>query len=112
MKFKTTTNKKTIAAISYITILGWIVSYILYNNGGRSPLAKYHLKQSFGMGVLGAILGVGSIIITTYASLYFFLAIHSGIFIFLTLGITNAINLKKKPIPVIGSIFIDRFYFI
>lgn len=51
-------NRKTILIISYLTIIGWLISFIIYHNGGRSSLAQYHLKQSFGLGVLGAVLGL------------------------------------------------------
>lgn len=114
MKFKTKMNKKKISIISYITILGWIVSYILYSNGGKSPLAKYHLKQSFGLGILGALFGITSMIVVpeTPSLTVLFIVIKLGMFIFLTLGIRNAINQQQKPVPVIGSIFTDRFYFI
>jgi uncharacterized membrane protein len=104
-------NKKTISIISYITIAGWIVSFILYRNGGKSPLAKYHLKQSFGLGALGTIFSIIPIAIVPIAPILFLL-IELGILIFLIFGITNAINQQKKPVPVIGPIFIGRFYFI
>ncbi|MFV8342009.1 DUF4870 domain-containing protein [Flavobacterium sp. XS2P39] len=114
MKFKTKMNKKKISLISYITILGWIVSFILYSNGGKSPLAKYHLKQSFGLGILGVLPSITPIIIdsTSPTITILFILTELVLFILLTLGIRNAINQQKKPIPVIGSIFIDRFYFI
>ncbi|MFV8325226.1 DUF4870 domain-containing protein [Flavobacterium sp. ZS1P14] len=105
-------NKKTISIISYITLLGWMVSFILYRNGGKSPLAKYHLKQSFGLGALGTLFSIIPIVLVPAAPIILFMLIDLGILIFLTFGITNAINQQKKPVPVIGPIFIDRFYFI
>ena len=47
-------SKKTISIISYITIIGWIIAFLVYNNETeKSSLAKFHLKQSLGLGILG-----------------------------------------------------------
>jgi len=107
-------NRKTISIISYLTIVGWLISFVVYYNGGRSTFAQYHLKQSFGLGVLGVILStffipiisIDPIISTLVAILGF------GILIVLIFGIVNAVNQKRKPIPIIGLMFVDRFHFI
>lgn len=114
MTFKTQMNKKTISIISYLTILGWAVSFIAYHNGGKSALAKYHLKQSFGLGLLGTAATAIPLIIDGYVAVskVLFLIINLLLLLSLTLGIRNATQQQKKPIPLIGSIFIDRFYFI
>lgn len=101
-------NRKTISIISYLTIVGWLISFVVYYNGGRSTFAQYHLKQSFGLGVLGVILSTFFIpIISTLVAILGF-----GILIVLIFGIVNAVNQKRKPIPIIGLMFVDRFHFI
>lgn len=107
-------NRKTISIISYLTIVGWLISFVVYYNGGRSTFAQYHLKQSFGLGILGIILSTFFILIipinpfiSTFLTLLGF-----GILIVLIFGIVNAVNQKRKPIPIIGIMFVDRFDFI
>jgi uncharacterized membrane protein len=107
-------SRKTISIISYITIIGWVISFVVYHNGGKSTLAQYHLKQSFGLGVLGPLFSILFIAVVPIVSstLILFTILNLGIFIFLILGIINAVNQKKLPIPLIGSMFVDRFNFI
>lgn len=107
-------NRKTISIISYLTIIGWVISFVIYHNGGRSSFAQYHLKQSFGLGIFGAVLGIVFIPILSVNPLMstLFSIISVGILIVLIFGIINAVNQKRKPIPLIGSMFVDRFHFI
>ena len=107
-------TRKTISIISYLTLIGWIISFLVYHNGGRSSFAQYHLKQSFGLGVFGAVLSV--IFVSTFSIapvvLIIFKIVGLGMLIFLIFGIMNAINQKRKPVPLIGSMFVNRFHFI
>ncbi|SHL44351.1 hypothetical protein SAMN05443543_1025 [Flavobacterium flevense] len=108
-------NRKTISIISYFTIIGWIIAFAMYYNGGyRSLLVQYHLKQSFGLGILSIFLNVLFFTIFPIISsqLLVFTLLNTGIITFLILGIMNAANQKKQPVPLIGSLFVDRFYFI
>lgn len=107
-------NRKTISIISYLTIIGWVISFVIYHNGGRSSFAQYHLKQSFGLGIFGAILGLAFIPIIPINPLIssLFAIVSTGIIIVLIFGIRNAFNQKRKPIPFIGLMFVDRFHFI
>ena len=45
-------NAQIIAVVSYITFIGWIVAYLLYQND-KSELAIYHVRQSLGILILG-----------------------------------------------------------
>jgi len=107
-------TRKTISIISYLTLIGWVISFIVYHNGGRSSFAQYHLKQSFGLGVFGAVLSVVFIPIITIDPLIstLFTVLGFAMLIVLIFGIMNAVNQKRKPIPLIGLMFVDRFNFI
>lgn len=107
-------NKKTISIISYLTIAGWLISFIIYHSGGRSAFAQYHLRQSFGLGVFGAVTGMAFFPILQGNPLILYLCsiLVSTILIVLIFGIANAVNQKQKPLPVIGTMFVDRFNFI
>ncbi len=93
---------KTIAIISYITVIGLIIAYIL-NNSKNNAFAQFHIGQSvrivvlaFANSLLGWVLPFSLSIITTIIGI--------GIFVFIILGIVNAVNGKTTPLPVIGTI--------
>jgi hypothetical protein len=86
----------------------------VYHNGHRSSLAQYHLKQSFGLGVLGVVFSMLCMfaypIIPIISNLLTIVSIV--MLIFLISGIINAANQEKKPILLIGLMFVGRFTFI
>jgi hypothetical protein len=41
---------RTIAWVSYITFIGWIIAFVSHSNAlVKSSLATFHLRQSFGL---------------------------------------------------------------
>lgn len=107
-------NNKTLSILSYITIIGWIVAFVKSKDlNPKSDLVTYHLKQGFGIFLVSfAVNIILSVVIATVTSLYFLSYIGYAIFILWIFGIINAANEQKKPIPVIGKIFEDKFGFI
>ena len=114
---------KLIAIISYITLIGWIVAIILYSNEEeKSPLARFHLKQSFGIFILAiaawlAIMILAAIfvfIIPVFAIAIGFLSyvIWISLLILVILGIINAANEEEKPLPLIGKFANEKLTFI
>jgi uncharacterized membrane protein len=93
---------KTIAIIAYITVFGLIIAYFM-NNDKKNAFANFHIGQSFRISILAianSVLGMflpGSLaIVSTIISL--------GVLVLWILGLVNAINLKDKPVPLIGTI--------
>lgn len=107
-------NKKTISIISYLAIVGWTISFLIYHIGGRSSFAQYHLKQSFGLHIFTLILCVFFIPIIGFFPVVstFFGIVSFCILIITVFGVINAVKLKTKPIPLIGTMFVNRFKFI
>lgn len=107
-------SSKTIAILSYITIIGWLVAY--FKNKDMAPkndLAVYHLKQGLGFFIVSVILNIGLSVITALVpSLYFINLIGIVLFIIWIIGIINAANEVKKPLPLIGKIFENQFEFL
>ncbi|MDE3213390.1 MAG: hypothetical protein KGM98_09155 [Bacteroidota bacterium] len=100
-------NAKTIAIISYLSLIGWIIALVMYQNK-KSSLAAFHLRQtialyavSMGFWVIEmVILGtgfLGALIAGLAAILYL------GLFILWIIGFIAAINGQEKPIPLIGD---------
>ncbi|PAM93804.1 import component protein [Flavobacterium sp. IR1] len=107
-------NKKTLSILSYITIIGWIIAYVKSKDlTPKSDLVNYHLKQGFGIFLLSLVTNIIlSIVVTIVPSLYFLSYVGYAIFILWIFGIINAVNEQKKPIPVIGQLFENKFDFI
>lgn len=53
----TSNDGKTIAIISYLTIIG-LVAAIIMNNKEKTALAQFHIRQSIGISVTGMALGL------------------------------------------------------
>ncbi len=106
-------DNKTFSIISYITIIGWLVAYF----GGKDnadDLLKYHLRQSLGLVIVSFLFGVATNIVAMLVPVVgMILSVASIIFlVLLVIGIINAANEVKKPLPIIGKMFEDKFSFI
>lgn len=106
-------NSKTISILAYVTIIGWLVAFFAEKDQ-RDDLSRYHLKQGFGLFVVTTLFGVVLKIIGMIApSLVMMLSLVGIIFfILMIVGIINAANEVKKPLPLIGNFFINQFSFI
>ena len=92
-------NGKTIAIVSYITIIGWVIALIL-NNNEKNSFASFHIRQSLGINLLGMAL-------TFIPVIGWILGI--AVFIFWVIGLIAAITERTVPVPVIGGLFQDWF---
>jgi uncharacterized membrane protein len=106
-------NNKTLAIVSYITIIGWLVSFFS-SKAPRNPLVKYHLKQSFGLWITAIIYNVIiQILAAIVPALVLILSLVSLVFlILLIIGAINASKEKETPLPLIGKLFENKFGFI
>ncbi|AQX08134.1 import component protein [Elizabethkingia ursingii] len=104
-------DNKTLSVISYITIIGWIISFVMGKDNANS-LLKYHLRQSFGLFIFGVVLGIALQIIMSITGLYFLGYIGLINFALMIIGIINAANEAEKPLPLIGKMFEDKFAFV
>lgn len=107
-------KQKTIAVVAYITIIGWIISYLEFKKSKeKSALANYHLGQSMGIIMTSVLLSILSSIILAIIpalGLIFYLILLLP-FILMLLGIVTANNGLEKPVPLIGRIFERKFNF-
>jgi len=109
MSESTTDNGKTIGIVAYLTLIGWIIAFVMHNSN-KTEFGAFHLRQMLG------------IIIVSFA-LYFInialsIAVGSGIlgwviqiliFIFWLLGFLGALQGEKKPVPLLGEQFQQWF---
>lgn len=108
-----------VGILSYITLIGWIIALIMNNdkNGETKSFGAYHLRQSIGLMLVGLVVGIGLGILSTillfiagFFGLFFTIiypVFYIGMLVLLIMGIINAANSEKKPLPLVGG-FIEK----
>ena len=91
-----------VAVISYFTLIGWVVALVIYDKH-QSHLASFHLRQSLGLIITGALL-------TLVPLVGWFLGI--GVFLAWFIGIYGAIKGKEYKVPFLGDLYQQRLDFI
>ena len=94
---------KTIAVISYLTWLGWIIALVMHSSN-KSSIGAYHLRQTlmFHLTAMGFYI-LQSILFFAGGFLGFIIWIALGLLVLWVMGFISAINGEEKPIPVIGQ---------
>jgi len=113
-------DSKTLALVSYIfTPIGFLISFFSYQGQEKNSLVSYHLRQSFGLFLVGLALWVIMMILWGIFpwSLFFILSllqfiIGVGMIVLMVIGILNASKGEEKPLPIIGQMFVGKFNFI
>lgn len=105
-------STKTLSILSYVTLIGWAIAY--YSGKDKADeLLRYHLRQSLGLAIISVLFSVILNIIATVIPAPSFLGVLGlAITIFWVLGIINAANGVRKPVPVFGWVFENKFAFI
>lgn len=102
-------DNKTISIISYITIVGWLIAYLV-GKDNLDAFSKYHLRQSLGLAIVGIVLNIITISISFLGMIVNLIGLL--LLVLFIIGIINAVNGQMKPLPVIGKFFEDKFDFI
>jgi uncharacterized membrane protein len=107
-------DKKTVAIVSYITIIGWVIAYLQYKDKFKTDdFVRYHVKQSLGIAILSIVLAIALNIIVMVVHGFYFLGYVSYVPVVLwIIGIINASKEEMKPLPLIGSMFENSFAFL
>jgi uncharacterized membrane protein len=114
----TITEDKTVAIISYLTLIGFIVAIIL-NSSKKTRLGAFHLRQVLGF-ALTIIAGWLCVFVMMFV-LLFVLAFMKSILLFFVpllyaafgisiivlwiMGFIAAVNGEMKPMPVVGPLY-------
>ena len=99
---KTDDIGKTIAIVSYLTWIGWIIALVL-NMEKKNKFAKFHLRQSLLILIIGA---VGMFIFWVPIIGW---ALWVVLLILWVIGFVAAVNGQEKEVPVIGKLAQDWF---
>ncbi|MCK8480219.1 YtxH domain-containing protein [Psychroserpens algicola] len=94
---------KNVAIIAHLWWIGWIIAIVM-NNGNKTELGSFYIKQTLGLLVL-SIINYG---------MYFISPLLGGIigiivFILWIISLIGALSGEKKSLPVVGDQFQDWF---
>ena len=96
---------KMIAIISYITVIGTLIAFIM-NQNKHNYFASFHIRQAIGIFLLGLLVNF----INRYSnfdSLDMILGI--GVLILWVIGLIGAIKGEEKLVPLLGEQFQEWF---
>jgi uncharacterized membrane protein len=105
METPTPDNGKTVAIVAYITLIGWIIALIM-NNGDKTALGSYHVRQSLGIMCVGVVL---NILVSFFGIPIISWIVWAGIVVLWLLGLISAANAEMKPVPILGEKFQEWF---
>lgn len=88
------TEDKTVAIVSYITLLGFIAAIVIHSNK-KTQLGAFHLRQMLGL-ILTSLLGI--IPLAGIVILLFLLVLW-------IMGLVSAIKGEMKPVPLLGPLY-------
>ena len=98
---------KSIAIISYLTIIGWIIAFVMHNNN-KSQLGAFHLRQSLFLMLTGFATAIAQSLFLFIPFLGWLISIVLyiallGLFVLWILGLIAAINGDEKKVPLLGD---------
>lgn len=102
---------KTVAILSYCTLIGWIIAIVLNSdNNNKSELGVFHLRQGLGIMITGIAMSILSFIFMWIPVIGWLIAIviniaYLALFVFWILGLVSAINGEKKAVPLVGEYY-------
>jgi len=102
----TAPEDRTVAILSYLTIIGFIVALVLHSSK-KTSLGAFHLRQTLGLIVSGLVLGVCGMILVIIPFLGWLAvcAAWLGFFVLWLMGLIAAACGQQKPVPVLGEHF-------
>ena len=92
-------DDKNIALIAHVTIIGWIVAFVM-NNNTKSEFGSFYIRQMLGLMICGVVL--------TFIP-FFGWILNLGVFVLWIMSLIGALNGEKKLTPVVGTYFQDWF---
>lgn len=96
---------RSVAILSYLTLIGFIVAVVLHSGNKKTALGAYHLRQALGLLITSIAAGICAAVVGWIPILGWLavLAIWAGLLALWVLGLMAAINGQQKPLPVLGD---------
>lgn len=103
----TSTEDRTVAILTYITIIGFIIAIVMHN-GKKTALGAFHLRQGLGFFLTGLVIWIPCVIISVipFVNLLMLLVwplVGISLLVLWIMGLIAAVNGQQKPMPVVGE---------
>ena len=92
-------NSRTVAVISYITWVGWIIAFVIRDRNDR--FVAHHLNQALMINLLK--IAGGLCVALPHVGDYVSSAVGVAALVLLIMGIYRAVNWRTDPLPFIGE---------
>ncbi len=101
MNENTVEEGKTMAIVSYLTLIGTLVAFFM-NQDKKNAFTAFHTRQALGLWLTQMFLGY---VVSGFDSWNITMAFWIGIALLLFYGVFTAISGKAEPIPLLGDFF-------
>lgn len=91
---------KTVAILSYLTIIGFIAA-IFMHQGHKTQVGAFHLRQVLGIVLTGAAGAVCGVVPILGWIVWFFVVL--GLFVLWIMGLLSAVRGDMRPVPLLGE---------
>lgn len=96
---------KTLAIVSYITLIGTLIAFFM-NREDRNPFVSFHVRQALGLWLLQLFLGY---FIGAFDSWMISMSFWVFFIVLFIYGIIGAASAKKHEVPMLGPFFQKLF---
>ncbi|MEZ4856016.1 MAG: hypothetical protein R2812_06025 [Gelidibacter sp.] len=101
MNEQTIQEGKTLAVVSYLTLIGTLIAFFM-NNEKRNSFTAFHTRQALGLWILEMIFGFVTSGFDSWSITFSFWLFFGILFFY---GIFNAFIGKAQSIPLLGDFF-------
>lgn len=106
-KVVNTDDGKTVAIISYLSIIGWIIAFVMHGSN-KTTLGAYHLRQTIALFVISLCTWIVQVLLVFipyigWALDILLIFVYIGLFVLWIIGFVAALNGQEKPMPLIGK---------
>jgi uncharacterized membrane protein len=102
----TTNEDRTIAILSYVTIIGFIVAIVMHSSK-KTALGAFHLRQM--LGLIIAMIVVSVVAVVPSIGWLVWMVGWVLLFVLWLMGLIAAANGQMKPAPILGEKFQQWF---
>jgi uncharacterized membrane protein len=97
---------KTVAIVSYLTLIGFIAAIIIHSNK-KTKLGAFHLRQMLGFFLTCIAMGFAEIVLLIIPILGWLAVFAIWIFLVVCwiMGFIAAMNSQMKPMPIVGPLY-------
>lgn len=97
---------KTIAIVSYLTLIGLIAALIM-NGDKKNSFAAFHIRQSLGL----MLTSLAIFLVNVIPFIGWIIGIIASVLLLYLwiMGLMSAVNGQEKPLPIIGQYYAEWF---